>query len=183
MRKIIYDSSAKSLFTPALAQRWGHGFDARPRMSMKWGEAARECEYRGGLWECEARNNPQESFCTITIYVLACIILLCSFFSFNESSHREGFYVVHQNGITRISIPRGIHMDIKSEESHVTLVSNVKNRTPKNMSVLRYILLVLMMTAAGCVRRCTHPYGANVSIRHSGFFIIQYIHKKDGRKR
>ncbi|MBQ7676610.1 MAG: hypothetical protein IJT32_00090, partial [Lachnospiraceae bacterium] len=39
----IYDSSAKSLFTPALAQRWGQGFDARPRMSMKWGEASREC--------------------------------------------------------------------------------------------------------------------------------------------
>ncbi len=41
-----------------LARKWGNGFIARPDMSMKRGEATRECEYWGGLWECEARNNP-----------------------------------------------------------------------------------------------------------------------------
>ena len=58
----------KAISHVVLARKWEDGFIARPDMSMKWGEATRECEYSGGLWECVARNNPLESFCTITIY-------------------------------------------------------------------------------------------------------------------
>ncbi len=45
-----------------LARKWGNDFMTRPDMRMKWGEATQESEYSGGLWECEARNNPGINF-------------------------------------------------------------------------------------------------------------------------
>ena len=41
-----------------LACKWWKDFMTRPTMSMKWGDSPARMRIVGGLWECEARNNP-----------------------------------------------------------------------------------------------------------------------------
>ena len=49
---------SKALSPRKLACRWGQWAWDPPYMSKKWGRGPTDCEWRVGLWECEARNNP-----------------------------------------------------------------------------------------------------------------------------
>ena len=49
---------SKGLSPHELAHKWVKDLGTRPNMSIKVDVNPTICEYLGGLWECEARNNP-----------------------------------------------------------------------------------------------------------------------------
>ncbi|WP_143008463.1 hypothetical protein [Pseudobutyrivibrio sp. YE44] len=74
-------------------------------------------------------------------------------------------------------------MEIKNEEKNATEVVSVKEKTTKNISLLKYYLLLLSLLSTVYLFSYAYSHRINEQFSYSRLFIINYIHDKDGRKR
>lgn len=120
------------------------------------------------------------------IYVFACLFLICNFFSFTKGKPAEQNAFCYDDipSIT-INVPNGIQMEIKSEKSASSAMSNtvVKAVQMKTYSNFRYFLYTLILLILGYFYIFKRYYLFISEAIYYRAFIIIFIHNKDGRKR
>ena len=117
------------------------------------------------------------------IYVIISLFLLCSFFSIGSPDEYEANALSTTSSVATISVPHGIHMEIKNEEKNANSVTYVKEKAPRNISFVKYLFLACLSIATSGLLLYTRPCSCNESFCNSRFSIIEFIHNKDGRKR
>ena len=117
------------------------------------------------------------------IYVIISLFLLCSFFSIGSPDEYEANALSATSSVATISVPHGIHMEIKNEERNANSEVFVKEKSQRNISFVKYLFLATLSFVTSGLLLCAVSNSCNESFCNSRFSIIEFIHNKDGRKR
>ena len=117
------------------------------------------------------------------LYAILSLFLVCNFFSTSPSDDCKSNSLDSSDSVASISVPHGIHMEIKSEERSSSSIIINKEKSTRNISYIRFLLLIIFSIIASHTLFCACVRVNNLSVCYSRLSIINYIHKKDGRKR
>ena len=118
------------------------------------------------------------------LYVIISLFLLCNFLSFSnfdETIERRALSTTQTE--LSIGVPHGVHMEIKNEDQGSVEAINLKAKTARNISILKCYLLAISLIIAGYTFLFLKSGGFNEITCYSRLSIVNFIHKKDGRKR
>jgi len=118
------------------------------------------------------------------LYLIVSLFLLCNFFSASPEYQTDSFSYENQKAIS-ISVPNGIQLEIKAEKNSF---SQIEETFKINASIRSYssLKIFLLFAAVLCIKCAYYLYffdAKRFSNTTSQLFILNYIHREDGKKR